>query len=168
MGLLQRGRPETFVLTRLKPNMTATRSPGPGPIRKRYLANRKIIFDKDSAKAYKLKLSGVIHDSVVHQKKKVKVKGKWQWIKATFVKIKTHKLPGGKLLKVKAGTQHIDRCWKFIKERLAKGTNSRACMKRMTFKIRAAQFEYWNRGKDLWVCSGNLLQEYMSEILQSA
>ncbi|CAK9092526.1 Uncharacterized protein SCF082_LOCUS43540 [Durusdinium trenchii] len=30
-----------------------------------------------SHQAYKLKLPGVIHDSVVHQKKRVKLKGKW-------------------------------------------------------------------------------------------
>ena len=44
---------------------------GPGPTTKKdwkplaqkHLANRKIIFHTDSAKAYKLKLPGVIHDA---------------------------------------------------------------------------------------------------------
>ena len=59
-------------------------------------------------------------------KKRPKQNGKWQWTKPSFVKMKTHKLPGGKRLKVKCGTQHIDRCWKFIKERLAKGAHVQA------------------------------------------
>ena len=70
-GLVQRGRPETLVLARLQPPLTIPRAPGPGPITKKdwkplaqkHLANRKIIFHTDSAKAYKLKLPGVIHDA---------------------------------------------------------------------------------------------------------
>ena len=33
-GLVQRGKPQTLVLARLSPTLTATRSPGPGPITK--------------------------------------------------------------------------------------------------------------------------------------
>ena len=75
-GLVQRGKPSTLVLSRLDPSLTVPRAPGPGPITKqnwaplgqKWLANRKVIFHTDSAKAYKLKLPNVIHDSVVHQK----------------------------------------------------------------------------------------------------
>lgn len=73
--------------------------------------------------------------------------------------------PGGKRLKVKCGTQHIDRCWKFIKERLVKGSHVRAgsiCLHR---KIRSAQYEYWHRGDDMWACTGELVSAYMSEIV---
>ena len=153
-GLVQRGKPQTLVLARLSPTLTATRSPGPGPITKqdwgplgkKWLANRSVIFHTDSAKAYKMKLPGVLHDSVVHQKKRVKKNGKWEWTKPTFVKMKVHKLPGGKTVKVKCGTQHIDRRWKFIKERLSKGTNVRAGMGRLQAQIRSAQYEYWTCG----------------------
>ena len=34
-GLVQRGKPDTLILTRLKPALTVHRSPGPGPIAKR-------------------------------------------------------------------------------------------------------------------------------------
>ena len=34
-GLVQRGKPDTLILTRLKPALTVHRSPGPGPITKR-------------------------------------------------------------------------------------------------------------------------------------
>ncbi|CAL1168609.1 unnamed protein product [Cladocopium goreaui] len=170
-GLVQRGKPQTLVLARLSPTLTATRSPGPGPITKqdwgplgkKWLANRSVIFHTDSAKAYKMKLPGVLHDSVVHQKKRVKKNGKWEWTKPNFVKMKVHKLPGGKTVKVKCGTQHIDRCWKFIKERLSKGTNVRAGMGRLQAQIRSAQ--YWYRGDDMWVRTGELLSAYMSEIV---
>ena len=175
-GLVQRGKPQTLVLARLSPTLTATRSPGPGPITKqdwgplgkKWLANRSVIFHTDSAKAYKMKLPGVLHDSVVHQKKRVKKHGKWEWTKPNFVKMKVHKLPWGKTVKVKCGTQHIDRCWKFIKERLSKGTNVRAGMGRLQAQIRSAQYEYWYRGDDMWVRTGELLSAYMSEIVVPA
>ena len=91
--------------------------------------------------------------------------GKWVWTKPSFVKVVSHKLPDGKHLKVKAGTQHIDRCWKFLKERLSKGPGCRAGMARLRRKIRAAQYEYWHRGNDLWSCTGDLLHDYMSDIM---
>ena len=172
-GLVQRGKPETLIMTRLKPGLTVRRAPGPGPISKhdwtplgkKHLAGKNIIFHTDSARAYKLKLRDVLHDSVVHKKKRVKKSGKWVWTKPTFVKVVTHKLPGGKKIKVKAGTQHIDRCWKFIKERVCKGTHSRAGLKRLHFKIRAAQYEYWHRGSDMWKCTGDLVQDHMSGVV---
>eukprot|EP00438_Fugacium_kawagutii_P018574 Skav220205 [mRNA] locus=scaffold2858:132927:134168:+ [translate_table: standard] len=172
-GLLQRGKPKTLVLSRLNPGLTVTHAPGPGaitkhdwtPLGQKWLANRKVIFHTDAAKAYKMKLPGVLHDSVVHQQKRVKKHGKWRWTKPNFVKMKTHKLPGGKSTKVKCGTQLIDRCWKFIKERLAKNSNSRAGTQTLHRKIRAAQYEYWRRGEDMWACTGELLRDYMSDIV---
>ena len=92
----------------------------------KYLANKQIIFHTDSARAYKLKLPGVLHDSVVHKKTRVKVNVKWTWMQPNFVKVVKHFFSTGKSIKVKAGTQHIDRAWKFIKDRLTKGPNSRA------------------------------------------
>jgi len=171
-----KGKPETLILTRLNPGLTVRRAPGPGPISKhdwtplgkKHLAGKNIIFHTDSARAYKLRLPDVLHGSVVHKKKRVKKSGKWVWTKPTFVKIVTHKLPGGKALKVKAGTQHIDRCWKFIKERVCKGTHSRADRKRLQFKIRAAQYEYWYHGADMWKCTGDLVHDYMSAIVVPA
>ena len=172
-GLVQRGRPQTLVLSRLRPSLTVRQAPGPGPITKldwaplgkKWLENRQVIFHTDSAKAYKLKLQGVVHDSVVHQKKRIKKQGKWVWTKPSFVKVKTHNLPGGKKVTVKCGTQHIDRCWKFIKERLAKGPNVRAGSATIYRKIRSAQYEYWHRGDDMWVCTGQLVAAYMSDIV---
>ena len=102
-----------------------------------------------------MKLPGVVHDSVVHQKKRVKKNGKWHWTKPNFVK-------------VKCGTQLIDRCWKFIKERLSKGTHVRAGMSSLQAQIRSAQYEYWYRGDDMWVRAGELLSTYMPDIVTLA
>ena len=85
-GIVQHGRPEALILRKLQPKITVKRAPGPGAIRKtewkliakELLLDRKVILYTDSAKSYKLKLSGVLHDKVVHCKKRVKVKGKWQ------------------------------------------------------------------------------------------
>lgn len=40
------------------------------------LIQHEVILDTDGARAYKLKLSGVIHDNVVHKKECVIIKGK--------------------------------------------------------------------------------------------
>ena len=81
-GLVQRGKPKTLVLNRLNPPMTVKNAPGPGAIRKvdwlplgvKHLKDRKVVLHTDSARSYKLKLSGVVHDSVVHCKKRMKIR----------------------------------------------------------------------------------------------
>ncbi|OLQ11078.1 hypothetical protein AK812_SmicGene5167 [Symbiodinium microadriaticum] len=86
-GIIQRGRPHTLVLRKLTPKLTVKRAPGPGAVRRiewkgiaeQLLANRKVVLHTDSAKSYRLKLPGVLHDRVIHCKKRVKVKGKMQW-----------------------------------------------------------------------------------------
>ena len=83
LGVVQRGKPETLVLHRLKPPRTVQRAPGPGAVRKvewrpfaqRWLQDRKVILHTDSAKSYRLRLPGVLHDRVIHCKKRVKVRG---------------------------------------------------------------------------------------------
>ena len=155
-GLVERGRPETLVLHRLKPNLTPKRAPGPGPIRKiewrplakKHLEHRKIIFHTDSARSYKLKLEDVYHDHVVHQKKRVKVKGKWTWRLPTYVKTVVHELPDGQKLRVKAGTQVIDRCWRYLKDRIVINQYSRAGSSALRAKLRSAQWCYWHRNDD--------------------
>ncbi|CAK0910510.1 unnamed protein product, partial [Prorocentrum cordatum] len=91
-GLVERGRPNTLVLTRLDPCTTKRRAPGPGPIRKRdwkpiakrHLENREVVLHTDGAKAYKLKIPKVLHDNVVHMKKKVTLRGVTRWIKPKY------------------------------------------------------------------------------------
>ncbi|CAE7921723.1 unnamed protein product, partial [Symbiodinium necroappetens] len=97
-AIIQRGNPKTLVLTKLNPAMTVPRAPGPGAIRKadwkplatRLLKNRQVILHTDSARSYRMKLPGVVHDAVVHKKRKVKKNNKWMWLKPTFVRISKH------------------------------------------------------------------------------
>ena len=121
-GIVQRGKPQTLVLHRLKPLASKLRAPGPGavpkvewkPLAAKWLKDRQVILHTDSAKSYASKISGVLHDRVVHKKKRVKVNGKFKWVAPTYVKI-----PGTKkTLRVKSGTQIVDRCWRYLKERL--------------------------------------------------
>ena len=96
----------------------------------------------------------------MHQKKRVRVGNKWVWKKPVYLKLKTHKLPDGHTIKVKAGTQIIDRAWQYIKKSIGnRGAppNSPA----MRARVRSAQWEYWNRGKDLWAATGELLADQM-------
>jgi hypothetical protein len=53
-------------------------------------------------------LPGVIHDNVVHKKKRVLINGKQTWVRPHYTKLCTHDLPNGKKIRVKAGTQVID------------------------------------------------------------
>ena len=108
----------TLALFRLNPIKTKKRSPGPGPFRsgdwkhiaERMLKNRQIILHTDGADPTNLPYLGS-HDNVVHKRKKVQVRGKTMWIKPHYTKVCSHKLPDGKVLKVKAGTQIVDRFW---------------------------------------------------------
>ena len=99
-----------------------------------------------------------MHDSVRHCKKKVKVKGKWVWKQPVYAKVVIHKLPGGQKLKVKAGSQIIDRSWRFIREHL-RGFSQKPGSNRFAAAVRSAQWLYWNRKKDLWVETATMLKE---------
>ncbi|CAK0789520.1 unnamed protein product, partial [Prorocentrum cordatum] len=87
-GIVQRGDPKSLVLFRLRPGKTVRRAPGPGPIRKRdwaplakkWLKQRKVILHADGARSYKLRVDGVVHDWVVHMKKRVKAAGVCVWV----------------------------------------------------------------------------------------
>ena len=161
LGVVQRGKPETLVLHRLKPPRTVVRSPGPGAVRKiewrpiaeRWPKDRRVILHTDPAKSYRLQLAGVLHDRVVHCKKRVKVRGVWKWLTPRYTKLVTHKLPKSqKTLTVKSGTQIIDRCWSFLKL----NQNSKVGSHMLKCKVRSAQYEYWLKNQDLWVATGDL------------
>ncbi|OLP75401.1 hypothetical protein AK812_SmicGene44801, partial [Symbiodinium microadriaticum] len=112
-GLVERGRPSSLRLFRLSPKLTGPRAPGPGPISKhdwkpiaeKYLAGKGVILHTDGARAYKMKIPNVIHCNVVHQKKKKIVNGKAIWEKPHYTKLYNIRLPNGKKLTVKSGTQ---------------------------------------------------------------
>ncbi|CAE7228549.1 unnamed protein product, partial [Symbiodinium natans] len=96
------------------------------PIGRKYLEGRNIIFHTDSARSYKTRLNKVVHDNVVRCKKKVRVNGKWTWQMPKYVKVTTHTLPGtNKKVKAKAGTQIVDRAWRYIKDRLSLNQSTR-------------------------------------------
>ena len=59
-------------------------------------------------------------------------------------------LPNKKRLTVKVGTEVVDRAWKFMKSRLTLNQNSKVGSTAIVSKVRSAQFEYWNRGRDMW------------------
>ncbi|CAE6950598.1 unnamed protein product [Symbiodinium sp. CCMP2592] len=174
-GIVQRGRPETLILYKLQPKITVKRAPGPGAIRRiewkglaaKWLMNRKVVLHTDSAKSYKLKVFGVLHDRVVHCKNRVKIQGKWTWRAPHYVRIVKHTLPGGKgkTLNVKSGTQIIDRCWRFLKERVRVNQHTKCGSALLRAKLRSAQYEYWHRTDDLWVATGHLCQDSMKKFM---
>ena len=170
-GIVQRGVPSSLVLFKTKSKKTKRRAPGPGPITKKdwtptatkWLKGRCVFVHTDGARSYKLgmnrkrKLDGIIHDYVVHKKKKVK----GRWVKPHYVQLFRHKMPDGSVVCTKGGTQIIDRCWRSLREQLGSrsaGTNLVAWRHR----LRAAQWYYWNRGEDLWEKTGEMLRNLES------
>ena len=133
-GIVQRGKPGTLVLHRLKPPLAALRAPGPGavrkvewkPIAKKWLEGKNVILHTDSAKSYRAQVPGMLHDRIVHKKTRVKVGNKFRWVAPKYVEVQKHRLPGGKVMQVKSGTQIVDRCWRFLKERVT--LNQQACV----------------------------------------
>lgn len=107
-----------------------------------------------------MKMEGVKHDFVVHKKKRVVVNGVATWMNPKFAKVRWHNIADEgkpkKKLWVKAGTQIIDRAWGLLRKHkgsLATGPGSPA----LTSRIRSFQWEYWNRGNDLWAKTGEML-----------
>ena len=165
-GLVQRGDPSTLALFRLSTKTTALRAPGPGPITKRdwkpaakkFLQGKDVILHTDGAKAYKMKIPGVLHDNVMHKKKKVIVKGKQVWVNPKYTKGWTHQLPTGQKFRVKAGTQIIDRFWGHLRAYL-KHAPRKIGSSALAVKVRAAQRTYWHRTQNLWTATGQMLKE---------
>jgi len=105
----------------------------------------------------------VVHDRVVHSKKRVKRGGKWVWLKPKFSKRVTHTLPNGSKLVVKAGTQIIDRAWQFIKRHIGSRT-FKPRSPALAARVRSAQWCYWNKGKDQWRATGDMLRSEMERV----
>jgi hypothetical protein len=167
-GVVQRGVPSSLVLYKTKSKATALRSPGPGPIRRvdwhpfatQRLRGRCVFLHSDGARSYKIGvnrkryLDGVIHDYVVHKKKKVL--GKWQ--KGRFAQLFRHRLPGGKVVATKGGTQIIDRVWQTLRKGLKdkKASQGQAVWDN---RLRSVQWEYWNSNKDLFQATCDMVRE---------
>jgi hypothetical protein len=87
-----------------------------GPIAQKYLLNRKIVLHTDSVKNYKAKVKGVVCCRPLQEEETRG--GKVTWSSPQYVRVVTHPLPDGKILKVKAGTQHVDCASRFPKDQL--------------------------------------------------
>ena len=163
-GVVERGAPHTLVLTRLNPRRTKENAPGPGPIRPvdwkpiatRFLKGRKVILHTDGARAYKLRIPGVLHDHVVHMKKKIVKGGVAMWQKPGFTKTFKRTSPCGKVIYCKGGTQVIDRFWRTLRAALV-GRSSPVGSYPLERRVRSCQWVYWQTGEDLWVKTGEML-----------
>ncbi len=165
-GVLQRGVPGSLVLFRLSPKRTSIRAPGPGPIRskewrpfaKTHLANRRVILHTDGARAYKWTLRGLMHDNVVHMKKSVMIKGTRVWRNPFYSKNFTHTLPDGSSITVRGGSQVIDRFWRTLRSALV-GRSWRGESHAFERRIRSCQWNYWKKGQEQWIATGEMLTE---------
>ena len=134
------------------------------PSGQKHLQDKRVVFHTDSAKSYKLKMLRVVHDRVVHQKNPVINKsGKTTWLHPKYVKVTLHKLPGGKLFKCNAGTQIIDRRWRYLKERIHANQHARAASATLRTMPRAAQHQCWFHKEDMWLQTGGLMKWSVSQ-----
>lgn len=79
------------------------------------------------------------------------VGGGLRWIAPKYVELQKHKVPGSKkIVEMKSGTQIIDQCWRFLKARIPLNHNCTVGSRTLCLKLRSAQYEYCNPGKDLW------------------
>ena len=104
----------------------------------------------------KRSLNGVIHDYVVHKKKKINGK----WVKPKYVQLFRHALPDESIVCTKGGTQIIDRIWRRIREYM-QGRNPNANLRLWDNRVRSAQWLYWNMGSDLWAKTGEMLKDVL-------
>eukprot|EP00969_Alexandrium_andersonii_P125767 5560203-Alexandrium_andersonii.AAC.1 len=84
-----------------------------------------------------MRVEGMLHDHVVHMKKKVKRGNKYVRLLPKYTRTFTHALPDGNSLKVKGGTQLIDRFWRMLRARL-RGNSARPGSRALACAIRAA------------------------------
>ena len=129
---------------------------------KKWLKGRCVFLHSDGARSYKLgmnrkrTLDGVIHDYVVHKKKKMSGK----WVRPKYVQLFRHRMPDGSVVCTKGGTQIIDRVWRHIREHQkfrSPVVNRRLWLNR----IRGSQWLYWNMGQDLWSKTGDMLKDQL-------
>eukprot|EP00439_Symbiodinium_sp_Y106_P016725 s2887_g2.t1 len=162
------GRPESLILERLNPPPSEVRAPGPGavrkvewlPLAKKHVQGNHIIFHTDAARSYTAKVDQVLHDNVVHAKKRKVIDGKVTWIKPNYVKVVSHKLPGtSKTVRVKAGTQLIDRAWRYMKDRIVLNQTLGA--------MSAAQYQYWFKNEDPWTKACDLVKFKMEKMMKT-
>ncbi|CAK0911718.1 unnamed protein product [Prorocentrum cordatum] len=147
-GVVERGRPESLVLWKTQSDGTEANAPGPGAIKKTdwapflqegRLDNRKVILHSDGAR------SCLVHDHVVHGKKRKMIGGKLAWLKHIYSKVVTPKVPDGSTITALIGTR-----------------SDRPGSRHLAASVRSAQFEYWNRGEDLWAATANAIWERRS------
>ena len=131
---------------------------------KRYLEGRRVILHTDKARSYQLRVKGVLHDMVIHKKRRVKRNGKTFLARPKYVKLKTHRLPGGQKRRVKAGTQIIDRVWQSLKKHLG-NSSAQPGSAALSAKLREAQWRYWHQNEDLWGHAASVFQEHMEHAL---
>ena len=69
-------------------------------------------------------------------------------------------MPDGSVVCTKGGTQVIDRVWQHIREQQkfrSPATNRRQWL----YRIRGAQWLYWNKGEDLWSKTGAMIKDQL-------
>ena len=169
---MQRGTPPSLVMFRTSPKTTKVRSPGPGPITKKdwepqalkRLKGRCVFLHTDGARSYKMganrkrAIDGIVHDFVVHKKKKIN----GQWVRPKYLQLFRHRMPNGEAICTKGGTQIIDRVRRHVREIM--GSRSPAVNQRSwDNRVRSAQWLFWNMGQDLWSKTGHMLAELSSE-----
>ena len=98
------------------------------------------------------------------EKRRVKINGKFKWKAPNYVEIHRHQIPHTKrTLRAKSGTQIVERCWRYLKDRLSINQHSKVGSRLLRIQLCSAQYEYWLRGQDLWTATSSLVQWFMAK-----
>ncbi|CAK0828144.1 unnamed protein product, partial [Prorocentrum cordatum] len=149
-GVIETGNRKTLVLMRLRPSLTKQRAPGPGAIRlpdwtpfaHRNLSNRSVVPQTCGAKTHKVKVAGMLHDHVVHQRKRL--------------------MKNGMPVK-KNGRQIIDRFWQHLRG-FIKARKSSVGSVSLNARVPSAQWAYWHANEDLWLETGKMFSRLRGEL----
>ena len=128
------------------------------PIAKKWPEGKGVALQTDSARAYKHKIRGVAHVSVVHQKKKIGD----VWVNPTYAEQTVVTLPGGKKLDVVKGTQLIDGWWRALRKEFSAANKSGP--ESVAKVVRVAQWKRWRMNKDLWAEAGKAATRYLDRL----
>ena len=83
-----------------------------------------------------------------------------KWVQPKYVILFRHKLPDGKVVCTKGGTQIINRIWRSLRAHLL-GRSPAVNRGLWENRVRSGQWLYWNTGIDFWAKTGEMLRDIL-------
>ncbi|CAK0812734.1 unnamed protein product, partial [Prorocentrum cordatum] len=121
------------------------------------LKQSKVILHADGARSHKLRVDGVVHDWVVHMKKRVKVNGKYVWVKPAFTKVRYYDLADSGCSNKKMRIWVPDHRPRLGRVEAPPWPRPQGEPRALANRARSFLWCYWNKGEDLRAQTGKML-----------